>query len=155
MIESDDVMFSPMTGRKSASGRFNCAAVIDSDRGGINTLVKKKHVLTSDDAVCIQHRSRNEGAISRDWHQSSTRSQEREGSVVASDDATSASMTRTRVNIGRVTRLPQIGIIRQHASTSCRRRNSNDGSLLWTDDIALGGDDGSRLQGARLSTSRE
>ena len=71
----------------------------------------KKNVLTSDDVVRIQdpeqsqRRARNDGAISQDWHQPSTRSQAREANV-AIGNATSASMIRTRVGDGLVTRVP-------------------------------------------------
>ena len=55
----------------------------------------------------------------------------REGRVVAKGDATSASMIRTRVGVELVRMVPWIGIILQDASTCCRRRDSNDVSLLW------------------------
>ena len=80
VIENDDVMSSPMTGRESASVIATAPLWkknTTGPNGGIDTLVK--NVLTSDDVVCIQdpeqsqHRSRKKGAISRDWHQPSTR----------------------------------------------------------------------------------
>ena len=56
----------------------------------------------------------------------------------ASGDATSASMIRTRVGVRFVTSVPWIGITLQHVSTRCRRRDSNDWSLLWTERHHLG-----------------
>ena len=52
---------------------------------------------------------------------------------MASGDATSAFMIRTRVGVRLVTRVPWNVITLQHVSTRCRRRESNDGSLLWTE----------------------
>ena len=146
-------------------GHFKTAPLWETatdPNGVINALVK--NVFTNDGVVCIhdpeqsQRLARNNGAISRDLHQPSTRSQgeERKGSVVANDDASPESMTRFRIGFDRVTRVPRIVIIRQYASTRCRRRDSNDWRVYCArSDITLGGDEGQRLQGVRLSTSRE
>ena len=69
-----------------------------------------------------------------------------EGSMVASDDATSACITRTRADVERVTRVPRIGI-RQRVFTRCRSRDSNDWRVCcWWSDITLSGDGEWRLQ---------
>ena len=85
VIESDDVMSSPMTGRESESVASTAPLweTATDPNGWINTLVKK-HILTSDDVVYIQdpeqsqHRARNEGAISRDCHKPSITRREKE-----------------------------------------------------------------------------
>ena len=106
--------------------------------GGINTLVKKTTLSVSKtrSRASVGHVTRVQsvkiGINRQHVHKL------REGSAVASDDATSASMIRTRVGVWFVTTVPWIGITLQHASTRCRRRDSNDGSLLWTERHSLG-----------------
>ena len=121
LIESDDVISSSTTERESTSVTSTaslCQIATDSS-GEINTMVKKKHVLTSVDVVCIQDRDRaNAEHVTRAQSvEIGTNRQQvnkaREGSFVAKDDATSASMTRTTVGAECVTGVPRIGIIRQ------------------------------------------
>ena len=144
--------------RRESASVVSTAPLLETatdQNGGINTLVKK-NTLTSDDVVCFQDpRRASVGHVTRVQSiKIGTNRQPvhkaREGNVV-SGDATYASMIRTRVGVCVVTRVSWIGITIQHVSTRCRRRDSNDGSLLWTKRHRLGW----RLQGVRLSTNRE
>ena len=125
--------------------------------GGIDALVKK-NILTSDDVDCIQDPEQSQRVTTLTVSKTRSRAnvddltrvqsvkignnrqhvhKAREGNV-ASGDATSASMIRTRVGFVFVTRVPWISITLQHVSTRCGRWDSNDGSLLWTKRHRLG-----------------